>query len=69
LETDEEELQHRRLQRRSHLVDWLDRVIEYIRTLMMEALEKETRSRYMLIRGDSAVEGTQQQSRGVDGQL
>jgi hypothetical protein len=51
LETDEEELQHRRLQRRIHPVDRLDRVIEDIRRLMLEASEKETRSREMMIKG------------------
>jgi len=69
LETDEEELQHRRLQRWIHPVDRLDRVIEDVRRLMLEASEKEERSREMMIKGESAVSGQQKQSRGVDGQL
>jgi hypothetical protein len=60
LETDEEELHHRRLQRRIQPIYWLDRVIEDIRILMLEASEKKTRIREMMIRGESVVSGQQQ---------
>ena len=60
LETDEEELQHRILQRRIQPVDRLDIVIEDISRLMLEASEKKTRIREMMIRGESVVSGQQQ---------
>jgi hypothetical protein len=75
LETDEEEMQQSRLQRRSQPVDQMDRVIEEIRRLMLKSAEETVKNREKLIRGEPVVavqqqqQQQQQQRRGVDGQL